>query len=52
MAAAGRALGVILADRLLSEPPLDDGERHLLWRVGQAAALSSVAYILRIITTF
>jgi signal transduction histidine kinase len=43
MAAAGRALGVILADRLLSEPPLDDAERHLLWTLGKAAALASVA---------
>jgi signal transduction histidine kinase len=43
MAAAGRALGVIFADRLLSEPPLDDAERHLLWTLGKAAALASVA---------
>jgi len=43
MAAAGRDLGVILADRLLSEPPLDDAERHLLWTLGKAAALASVA---------
>jgi signal transduction histidine kinase len=43
MAAAGRALGVILADRLLTEPPLDDSERHLLWTLGKAAALASVA---------
>jgi len=43
MAAAGRALGVIFADRLLSEPPLDDAERHLLWTLGKTAALASVA---------
>ncbi len=43
MAAAGRSMGVILADRLLSEPPLDDAERHLLWSLGKAAALASVA---------
>ncbi|HTU85844.1 MAG TPA: hypothetical protein VMF57_09740 [Solirubrobacteraceae bacterium] len=43
MAAAGRDLGVILADRLLSEPPLEDSERHLLWTLGKAAALASVA---------
>jgi signal transduction histidine kinase len=43
MAAAGRALGVIFADRLLSEPPLDASERHLLWTLGKAAALASVA---------
>jgi signal transduction histidine kinase len=43
MAAAGRALGVIFADRLLSEPPLDEAERYLLWTLGKAAALASVA---------
>jgi signal transduction histidine kinase len=43
MAAAGRDLGVILADRLFSEPPFDDAERHLLWTLGKAAALASVA---------
>ncbi|HUA46722.1 MAG TPA: GAF domain-containing protein [Solirubrobacteraceae bacterium] len=43
MAAAGRDLGVIFADRLLSAPPLDDAERHLLWTLGKAAALASVA---------
>jgi signal transduction histidine kinase len=45
MAAAGRAVGVILADRPLSAPPLDDAERHLLWTLGKAAALASVARI-------
>jgi signal transduction histidine kinase len=45
MAAAGRALGVIFADRLLSEPPLDDAERHLLWTLGKTAALASVARV-------
>ena len=45
MAAAGRAMGVILADRLLTEPPLDDAERYLLWTLGKAAALASVARI-------
>jgi signal transduction histidine kinase len=43
MAAAGRAMGVILADRLMSAPPIDDSERHLLWTLGKAAALASVA---------
>jgi len=43
MAAGGRNLGVIFADRLMSEPPLDDSERHLLWMLGKAAALASVA---------
>ena len=45
MAAAGRALGVIFADRLLSEPPLDASERYLLWTLGKAAALASVARV-------
>jgi signal transduction histidine kinase len=45
MGAAGRHIGVIFADRLLSEPPLDDAERHLLWTLGKAAALASVARI-------
>ena len=45
MAAAGRATGVILADRLLSAAPLDDAERDLLWTLGKAAALASVARI-------
>ncbi|MBV9817109.1 MAG: hypothetical protein JOZ07_02020 [Solirubrobacterales bacterium] len=43
MAAAGRELGVILADRLLSQPPLDQADRRLLWTLGKAAALASVA---------
>lgn len=43
MAAAGRAVGVILSDRRLDEPPLDAAERHLLWTLGKAAALASVA---------
>jgi signal transduction histidine kinase len=46
MAAAGRQIGVILADRPLSAPPLDDAERHLLWTLGKAAALASVARII------
>ena len=45
MAAAGRSIGVILADRLLSDPPLDDSEHDLLWTLGKAAALASVARI-------
>lgn len=43
MAAAGRYVGVILADRLISAPELDDAERYLLWTLGKAAALASVA---------
>jgi signal transduction histidine kinase len=43
MAAAGRDMGVIFADRLLTEPPLEESERHLLWTLGKGAALASVA---------
>ena len=46
MAAAGLAIGVILADRPLSAPPLEDAERHLLWTLGKAAALVSVTRII------
>ena len=45
MAAAGRAIGVILADRALTDPPIDAPERQLLWTLGKAAALASVARI-------
>lgn len=45
MVAAGRQIGVILADRLLSDPPTTDTERDLLWTLGKAAALASVAGI-------
>jgi signal transduction histidine kinase len=45
MAAAGRAIGVILTDRPLSSPPLDDADRNLLWSLGKAAAVASVARI-------
>ena len=46
MAAAGREIGVILADRPMSAPPLDEAERHLLWTLGKTAALASVARII------
>jgi signal transduction histidine kinase len=45
MAAAGRAIGVILTDRLMTSPPLDDSDRNLLWTLGKAAALASVVRI-------
>jgi signal transduction histidine kinase len=45
MLAGARAIGVILADRTLDAPPLDDAERHLLWTFGKAAALASIARI-------
>jgi hypothetical protein len=43
MAAGGRMIGVILADRPMSEPSLRDADRQLLWTLGKAAALASVA---------
>jgi signal transduction histidine kinase len=45
MAAAGRAVGVILADRLMSSEPLDEAGMYLLWSLGKAAALASVSRI-------
>jgi signal transduction histidine kinase len=45
MSAAGRAIGVIMGERSLNEPPLDASERHLLWSLGKAAALVSVTRI-------
>jgi signal transduction histidine kinase len=45
MAAGGRWIGVIFADRLMPAPPLDDADRYLLWTLGKAAALASVARI-------
>lgn len=43
MSAAGRGVGVIVAERSLEAPALDATERHLLWTLGKAAALASVA---------
>lgn len=43
MVAGGRMIGVILADRLMSEPPLQEADRQLLWTLGKAAALAWVA---------
>jgi len=45
MTAADRAFGVILADRPMSDPPLHEADRSLLWTLGKAAALASVARI-------
>ena len=45
MVAAGRAVGVIFTDRLMTSPPLDDSDRNLLWTLGKTAALASVARI-------
>ena len=45
MVAGGRDVGVILADRLMPSPPLDESERYLLWTLGKAAALAAVVRI-------
>jgi signal transduction histidine kinase len=45
MAAAGRWVGVILADRGPNAPRLDDNDRDVLWTLGKAAALAAVARI-------
>jgi signal transduction histidine kinase len=45
MAAAGRAYGVICADRGGGRFELSDGERHLLWTLGKTAALVATARI-------
>ncbi len=46
MAAAERAIGVILADREPARAPLRDDERDLLWTLGKATALASVTRFL------
>jgi signal transduction histidine kinase len=43
MSAAGRAYGVICADRGGGRFELTDGERHLLWTLGKTAALVATA---------
>jgi signal transduction histidine kinase len=43
MSAAGRAFGVICADRGGGRFVLSDGERHLLWTLGKTAALVATA---------
>jgi signal transduction histidine kinase len=45
MSAAGRAYGVICADRGGGRFELSDGERHLLWTLGKTAALVTTARI-------
>ncbi len=45
MTAAGRAIGVIFADRLLGAPAPTPAEVHLLWALGKAAALASISRI-------
>jgi signal transduction histidine kinase len=43
LSAAGRAYGVICADRGGGRFELSDGERHLLWTLGKTAALVATA---------
>ena len=43
MAAAGRYVGVVLSEREAGVPDMDDDERHLLWTLGKAIAMASVA---------
>jgi signal transduction histidine kinase len=43
MAAAGRYVGVVLSEREAEAPPMDEDGRHLLWTLGKAIAMASVA---------
>jgi signal transduction histidine kinase len=43
MAAAGRYVGVVLSEREAAVPDMGEGERHLLWTLGKAIAMASVA---------
>ncbi len=43
MAAAGRYVGVVLSEREAEVPEMDEDERHLLWTLGKAIAMASVA---------
>jgi signal transduction histidine kinase len=43
MAAAGRYVGVVLSEREQDLPEMDEHERHLLWTLGKAIAMASVA---------
>jgi signal transduction histidine kinase len=43
MAAAGRYVGVVLSEREDGLPAMDEDERHLLWTLGKAIAMASVA---------
>jgi signal transduction histidine kinase len=43
MAAAGRYVGVVLSERQPGVPDMDDDDRHLLWTLGKAIAMASVA---------
>jgi signal transduction histidine kinase len=43
MAAAGRYVGVVLSERQPDVPEMDEDERQLLWTLGKAIAMASVA---------
>ena len=43
MAAAGRYVGVVLSERRRRAPAMGENERHLLWTLGKAIAMASVA---------
>lgn len=43
MAAAGRYVGVVFSERDPEFPEISDEERHLLWTLGKAIAMASVA---------
>jgi signal transduction histidine kinase len=43
MAAAGRYVGVVLSEREQGVGEMDEDERHLLWTLGKAIAMASVA---------
>jgi signal transduction histidine kinase len=43
MAAAGRYVGVVLSERAPGMPEMDEDGRHLLWMLGKAIAMASLA---------
>jgi len=43
MSAAGRHVGVVLSEREARAPEMDEDDRHLLWTLGKAIAMASVA---------
>ena len=43
MTAAGRRVGVVLSEREVGAPEMDEAERQLLWTLGKAIAMASVA---------